>query len=137
MDIWGLLGDFVDRGLAAQDTIGQLIGRTLSISAMDFAIDALADVCELKYQTPVTVAAYYKAFLTDEAWETLRHSTPANRARLSKNSALKTRLPMPISISPTMERRSMLPRCAMPMHGRIGYAEPQSSVCLMKKSATA
>ena len=90
MDLWGLLGDFVNRGFAPQNTIGQLIGRTFSISAMDFAIDALADVCELKYQTPVTVVAYYKAFLTDEAWETLCRSTPANGAQLSKNSAAKT-----------------------------------------------
>jgi hypothetical protein len=90
MDLWGLLDAFVNRGLAAQDTIGQLIGRALSISAMDLAIGALADVCELKYQTPVTVVSYYKALLTDEAWETLRHSTPANRAQLSENSATKT-----------------------------------------------
>jgi hypothetical protein len=90
MDIWNLLGDFVDCGLAAQGTIGELIGRVLSISAMDSAIDTLGSVCELKYQTPVTVAAYYQAFLTNEAWETLRQSTPANCTRLSKDSATRT-----------------------------------------------
>ena len=57
---------------------------------MDCAIDRLTDVCELTYQTPVTVADYYKALLTNDAWETLRQSTPANRARLSNDSATKS-----------------------------------------------
>jgi len=90
MDLWSLLGKFVNRGLAAQGAIGELIGRALSISAMDRAIHGLPNVCELTYQTPVTVAEYYKAFLTDEAWEALRQSVPANRAWLSNNSATKT-----------------------------------------------
>jgi hypothetical protein len=90
MDLWSLLGSFVNRGLAAQGAIGELIGRALSISAMDHAIHGLPNVCELTYQTPVTVADYYKAFLTDEAWEALRQSVPANRARLTNNSANKT-----------------------------------------------
>jgi hypothetical protein len=38
----------------------------------------------------VTVADYYKALLTNEAWEILRQSTPHNRSRLSKVSAMKT-----------------------------------------------
>jgi len=90
MDYWGLLEKFVDHGLAAQGDIGELIGRTLSISAMDCAIDRLVNVCELKYQTPVTVADYYKALLTSDAWDILRLSTPANRARLSGDSATRT-----------------------------------------------
>jgi hypothetical protein len=90
MDCWGLLGKFVDHGLAAQGAIGELIGRTLSISAMDCAINRLEDVCELRYQTPVTVADYYKALLTNDAWEILRQSTPANRARLNNDSATRT-----------------------------------------------
>jgi len=59
---------------------------------MDCAINRLpkAVVCELKYQTPVTVTDYYKALLTDEAWEELRYSIPANRAQLSTASANKT-----------------------------------------------
>jgi hypothetical protein len=92
MDLWSLLLQFVDHGLASQGAIGELIGRALSISAMDSAINGLpdAEVSELKYQTPVTVADYYRAFLTDEAWEDLRRSTPANRAALTKGSAEKT-----------------------------------------------
>ena len=47
MDLWSLLEKFVDRGLAAQGAIGELIGRALSISAMDHAIHGLQTVCEL------------------------------------------------------------------------------------------
>jgi hypothetical protein len=90
INYWGLLGEFVDHGLAAQGSIGELIGRALSIYAMDCAIGRLVEVCELKYQTPVTVADYYKALLTKDAWETLRRSIPANRARLSVDSATTT-----------------------------------------------
>jgi hypothetical protein len=90
IDYWSLLGKFVDHGLAAQGAIGELIGRALSISAMDRAINGLVDVCQLKYQTPVTVADFYKALLTDDAWETLRQSTPANRAQLSNKTATTT-----------------------------------------------
>jgi hypothetical protein len=92
MDLWGLLGKFVNEDLAAEGTIGDLIGRALSISAMDCAIHGLSEdrVCELQYQTPVTVAEYYKALLTDEAWETLRQSTPVNLAQLSTGSATTT-----------------------------------------------
>jgi hypothetical protein len=90
MDLWSLLGQFVDHGFAAQGAIGELIGRALSISAMDHAIDGLSTVCELTYQTPVTVADYYRAFLTDKAWDALRKSVPTNRARLSYDSANKT-----------------------------------------------
>jgi hypothetical protein len=92
MDLWGLLEKFVEHGLAAQGAIGELIGRALSISAMDCAIHALPeiDVRQLTYQSPVLVTAYYKALLTDEAWDTLRQSTPANRAQLSEDSATRT-----------------------------------------------
>jgi len=90
MNLWDLLGNFVDNGLAAQGTIGELIGRVLSITAMDEAINSQGNVCELRYQTPVTVAAYYKALLTDEAWEDLRLSVPANCTQLSEASATKT-----------------------------------------------
>jgi hypothetical protein len=90
MDVWQLLQQFVEQGLAPQGTIGELIGRVLSILAMDHAIDAASNPCELKYQTPVTVVAYYKALLTDEAWKTLRSSVPANRTKLSTDSANKT-----------------------------------------------
>jgi hypothetical protein len=87
MNMWDLLVKFVDEGLVPQGTIGELIGRVLSISAMDRAIHALTKHCELKYQTPVKVAAYYKALLTDVAWESLRQSVPANGTRLSEVSA--------------------------------------------------
>jgi len=90
--LWGLLWKYIDHGLAAQSATGELIGRALSISAMDGAINRLpnASVRELKYQTPVKVTDYYKTLLTGEAWEELRHSTPANRAQLSSASANKT-----------------------------------------------
>ncbi|KAM6501351.1 hypothetical protein JOM56_004365 [Amanita muscaria] len=90
MDLWGLLGKFVDDGLASEGAVVELIGRALSISAMDRAINRLSEVCELKYQTPVAVTDYYKALLTDEAWDVLRQSLPANRARLNHDSATKT-----------------------------------------------
>jgi len=90
MDFWDLLGQFVENGLAAQGAIGELIGRALSISAMDRAINELPKVCQLRYQTPVKVADYYQALLTDESWRALRKSTPANRARLTQNSAMTT-----------------------------------------------
>ncbi|KAF8512928.1 hypothetical protein BU17DRAFT_95797 [Hysterangium stoloniferum] len=90
MDLWHLLMEFVDHGLAWQGAIGELIGRALSISAMDHAINGLRKVCDLKYQTPVRVADYYKALLTDDAWKDLRQSIPANRTRLSLTSASKT-----------------------------------------------
>jgi hypothetical protein len=92
MNVWHLLGKFIEHSLAAQGDIGELIGRTLSISAMDRAIHALPKgyVRQLVYQTPVMVADYYKALLTDEAWQTLSQSTPANWVRLSDNSATKT-----------------------------------------------
>ena len=87
MDFWDLLGKFVNHGLAAQGAIGELIGRALSISAMDRAIDGLPKVCELRYQTPIKVADYYKALLTDGSWQALSKSTPANRAKLTETSA--------------------------------------------------
>ncbi|KIL66650.1 hypothetical protein M378DRAFT_10017 [Amanita muscaria Koide BX008] len=90
MDLWSLLGKFVDDGLASEGAVVELIGRALSISAMDRAINRLSEVCELKYQTPVAVTDYYKALLTDEAWDVLRQSLPANRARLNHDSATKT-----------------------------------------------
>ena len=92
MDLWNLLTKFVNHGLAAQGAIGELIGRALCISAMDRAINQLSveTVCELKYQTPVKVADYYKALLTSEAWENLRQSVPANWAQLSEDSGKKT-----------------------------------------------
>ena len=92
IDLWDLLFKFIDHGLADQGAIGELIGRTLSISAMDRAINSLPppDVCELKYQSPVTVTQYYKALLTDEAWNKLRTSVPANRKQLTAASGKKT-----------------------------------------------
>ena len=88
-DYWTMLENFVNYGLAAQDAIGEIIGRALSIFAMDCAIDRLVNVCELRYQTPVTVADYYKALLTNDAWETLRQSIPVNGAQLSNGSATR------------------------------------------------
>lgn len=90
MDLWNLVATYIDDGLLAQGTIGELIGRILSILAMDTAICALTEQCELKYQTPVPVAAYYRALLTDDAWEVLRRSIPANRTNLSESSAKTT-----------------------------------------------
>lgn len=92
MDLWGLLAQFIDEGLLAQGTIGELIGRVLSIFAMDRAINDLPpnEQCQLIYQTPVRVTAYYKALLTDDAWERLRESTPANRSKLTAAEAKVT-----------------------------------------------
>ena len=90
MDLWALLAEFVDRGLAAQGDVGELIGRALSISAMDNAIYALENKCELVFQTPVKVSDYYKALLTDDAWTSLRKSVPANRTQLSEESGTET-----------------------------------------------
>ena len=92
MKLWSLLWKYIDHGLAAQGATGELIGRALSISAMDHAINRLPkeSVHELKYQTPVRVTDYYKALLTDNAWEELRQSIPANRAWLSDASANRT-----------------------------------------------
>ena len=55
--LWLLLWKYIDHSLAAQGATGELIGRALSISAMDRAINRLPNtsVCELKYQAPVTV----------------------------------------------------------------------------------
>lgn len=92
MDIWKPLSKFINDGVIALGTIGELIGRVLSILAMDRAIDSLPPSrhSQLKYQTPVTVAEYYKALLTDEAWECLRLSVPANGRQLKESDAQKT-----------------------------------------------
>ena len=92
MDIWTLLIKFIDDGLAPQGTIGELIGRVFSILAMDRAIQNLPEkeLCPLKYQTPVTVTAYYEALLSSDAWEKLRLSVPINRKNLSQDSAFTT-----------------------------------------------
>lgn len=90
MNLWSLLEKFINHGLAWQGAVGELIGRALSISAMDRAINYLTHIRELRYQTPIAVTDYYKALLTDEAWEQLRRSIPANRANLSAMSAGKT-----------------------------------------------
>jgi hypothetical protein len=89
MDVWNLLVEFVKRGLLPQGTIGQLLGRIFSIFAMDRAIEGPLTKRELKYQTPVTVAEYYQALLTDEAWEVLKDSTPANCSSLTEESREK------------------------------------------------
>jgi len=92
INVWGLLLEYMNHGLAAQGAVGELIGRTLSILAMDRAIDSLPaeNTCELKYQSPVTVSQYYQALLSKEAWDKLRTSVPANRAQLSANSGSQT-----------------------------------------------
>lgn len=90
MNLWTLLEKFINHGLAWQGAVGGLIGRALSISAMDRAINHLTRPRELQYQTPIAVTDYYKALLTDDAWEQLRQSIPANRASLSAMSAGKT-----------------------------------------------
>jgi hypothetical protein len=92
MNIWKLLSEFIDDGVIALGTIGELIGRVLSILAMDRAINSLppGEHRQLKYQTPVSVAAYYEALLTNEAWESLRLSVPANGGQLKKSDAETT-----------------------------------------------
>jgi hypothetical protein len=92
MDIWALLGKFIDDGLAPQGTIGELIGRVFSILAMDRAIQNLPekDLCPLKYQTPIPVPAYYQALLSHDAWEKLRLSVPINYRNLCQDSASMT-----------------------------------------------
>jgi hypothetical protein len=89
MDVWNLVIQFVDEGFLPQGTIGELLGRVISIVAMDRAIEGVPIPCELKYQTPVTVVEYYKALLTDEAWNTLKDSTPANYSDLCQESGTK------------------------------------------------
>lgn len=86
MDIWELVLEFVDEGFLPQGSVGELLGRVLSILAMDRAIQGMSTPCQLKYQTPVKVVDYYKALLTDEAWDTLRKSTPANYFDLGEKS---------------------------------------------------
>ncbi|TDL22026.1 hypothetical protein BD410DRAFT_898594 [Rickenella mellea] len=90
MNTWSLLVEYVTHGMAPQGTVGELIGRALTIQAMDHAIHKLKSHCELKYQTPVPVNEFYKALLTKEAWEVLRHSVPANQDMLTKGDADKT-----------------------------------------------
>jgi hypothetical protein len=90
MDVWGTLTWFVNDGLLPQGTIGELLGRYISILAMDHHINGTKDHTQLKFQTPVKVVDYYKALLTEDAWEILRYSVPANRADLSEKSAQKT-----------------------------------------------
>jgi len=90
MDTWALLVEFVDRGLLPQGTVGELLGRVLSIFAMDRAIESTPVKRDLKYQTPVKVVDYYKALLTDEAWEVVRVSQPANRSNLTLETKSKT-----------------------------------------------
>ena len=57
---------------------------------MDCVINGLSKVCKPKYQTPVTVADYYKVLLMDELWQALCKSTPVNHAQLTKISAKTT-----------------------------------------------
>ena len=90
MDLWGLLLEFINDGLIAQGTIGEIIGRVLSLLAMDDAIDALTDQSQLKYQAPVSVVAYYKALLTDDAWNILQNSVPKNASKLTAIDSEKT-----------------------------------------------
>lgn len=78
MNVWDLLLEYVNKGLWGQGDIGELIGRTLSILAMDAAINNRKETTELKYQTPIPVNAYYAALLTPEAWNILRNACPAN-----------------------------------------------------------
>jgi hypothetical protein len=58
--MWGLLGEFVDHGLVVQLTIGELIGRILSITVMDSTIAAPEEVCELKYQIPCLKREFFE-----------------------------------------------------------------------------
>jgi hypothetical protein len=90
MNVWDLLVQYCEGGLLPQGTIGELLGRALSIFAMDRAIEATRTKCQLKYQTPVKVLDYYKALLTDQAWETLRTSRPANRQAVKTSVAKKS-----------------------------------------------
>jgi hypothetical protein len=92
MLLWDLLWKYMDHGLASQGATGELISRGLGIYATDRAFKKLppASIRELKYQTPVAVTDYYKALLTDDTWEELRQSIPANRAWLSEASANTT-----------------------------------------------
>jgi hypothetical protein len=90
MNVWGLVVEYVESGLLPQGTVGELLGRVLRTFAMDRAIDNTPVKRDLKYQTPVKVNDYYQALLTDEAWEIVRRSVPANRENLSKESACKT-----------------------------------------------
>ena len=137
---WFLLEKYVDHGLANQGAIGELIGRALSISAMDCAIENLHGHSELKYQTPITVADYYQAFLTNDAWEVLRKSTPANRSRLSSDSA-NTKFEDAFKnayFHYSHYGRQMIPlRCPTNMRGRYGYVEQQLSVRIARSSLTA
>jgi hypothetical protein len=64
INLWGLMGNVCDHGLALQGAIGELISHTLSI--------------------------YYKALLTTKAWEVLCQLILVNHADLSHNSGMMT-----------------------------------------------
>jgi hypothetical protein len=89
-NVWDLLLGYVDNGLGGQGDIGELIGRTLSILAVDAVIKNIETPCELKYQTPIPVNDYYKALLTTEAWKILQDSSPPNARKLAKKDAKKS-----------------------------------------------
>jgi hypothetical protein len=86
MDVWAILSNFINDGLIAQGTVGEIIGRVLSILAIDHAIHArgVEGQHQLKYQTPVTVAEYYRALLNDTDWDILRQSVPENARDLTE-----------------------------------------------------
>lgn len=84
MTLWDLLWKYINHGLTMQGATGELIGHTISISAMDHAINCLPNIsiCELKYQTPVTVIDYYKALLGLQwaVWSRLDNQTAHHHA---------------------------------------------------------
>jgi hypothetical protein len=65
MNVWDLIVQYVKQGLLLQGAVGELLGRVLSIFAMDRAIESASVTRDLKYQTPVRVTEYYRALLTN------------------------------------------------------------------------
>ncbi|KAF7420956.1 hypothetical protein PC9H_011475 [Pleurotus ostreatus] len=90
MAVWRILAQYVTQGLMGQGDAGELLGRTISIMAMDRAISSCPTWAELKYQTPIEVNKYFHALLTHEQWEALRISVPANFSMLGQADSARS-----------------------------------------------
>ncbi|KAF4586317.1 hypothetical protein EYR38_010592 [Pleurotus pulmonarius] len=90
MAVWRILAEYVSQGLMGQGDAGALLGRTISIMAMDRAISGCPRRAELKYQTPIEVNKYFQALLTHEQWEALRTSVPANFSKLREEDSTRS-----------------------------------------------
>lgn len=89
LNVWGILAKYIAADLADKDDVLALIGRTISILAMDRGIHTIpkADRSELKSQTPIHVNLYYRTLLSDSDWGKLRSSLPSNSDQLADEAA--------------------------------------------------